>query len=286
MSKLEMVLQCPDEEKHAADAESVRVHGDKVFSCGDDGKVKVFDRNLKLIKDLAAHDYAVYDVFVFGDTLFTGSIDTKIKTWDANTFELKKTIESHDEAVRRFCTDGKLIYAGDEKGEVRGYTPEGELSVLYNVVEEVWSMYAKGDLLYTVRDRGITITQLKGEDNKFCHIQSLDGRAPIYANDDWLIFPDTSGLSLDVRENNKTSGFALKGQLKGTEMIVTAASGHGTMVVTGSWDSELRLWDLRTMKETGRCSIPGVPNGIAVGENGDVYAVGVGGFICKLKASA
>ncbi|XP_066962403.1 F-box/WD repeat-containing protein sel-10 isoform X2 [Macrobrachium rosenbergii] len=285
MSKLEMVLQSPDEEKHTADAESVRVHGDKVFSCGDDGKVKVFDRNLKLIKDFTAHDYAVYDIFVFGDTLFTGSIDTKIKTWDINTFELKNTIEKHEEAVRRFCTDGKLIYAGDEKGEVRGYTPEGELSVLYNVVEEVWSMYAKDDLLYTVRDRGLTISQVRGEDNKYCHLKSLEGRAPIYANDEWLVFPDTSGLSLEVRDNNKTSGFALKGQLKGPEMIVTAAGGHGTVVVTGGWDSELRLWDLRTMKETGRCSVPGVPNGIAVGENGDVYAVGVGGFICKLKVS-
>ncbi|XP_068203001.1 myosin heavy chain kinase C isoform X2 [Palaemon carinicauda] len=285
MSKLEMVKQSPDEEKHTADAEGIRVEGDKVFSCGDDGKVKVFDRDLKLIKDFTAHDYAVYDVFAFGDTLFTGSIDTKIKVWDINTFELKKTIEGHEEAVRKFCTDGKLIYAGDEKGLVRGYTPAGDSTVSYNVVEEVWSMYAKEDLLYTVRDRGITITQVKGEDNKYFHVQSLEGRAPIHATNDLLVFPDTSGLSLEVRENNKASHFALKGQLKGPEMIITAVGGHGTMLVTGGWDAELRLWDLTTMKETGRCSIPGVPNGIAVCENGDVYAAGVDGFVCKLKAS-
>lgn len=283
MSKLQLVKKVSDEDQHQGDVEGVRIEGGKIITCGDDGKVKIFDGDLKLLKEIKAHDYAVYDVIVFGETLFTCSIDASVKSWDFNTLELKKVVGQHEEGVRKFCTDGKLIYAGDEKAEVKGYTPEGDLKVTYNVVEEVWGLYAKEDLLYSVRDRGVTVTQLKGEDNKFTHVKSLDGRAPLYVHGNWLVFPDVAALTLEIHDNNRSSSFAHKGTLKGPEMIITALGGCGDRVASGGYDLQLSLWDLSKMAQIAKCYLPEVPNGIAVNAQGDIYVVGAGGYICKYK---
>ncbi|KAK7081136.1 hypothetical protein SK128_002599 [Halocaridina rubra] len=315
-----MVCSVPDEKQHGADGEGVTIRDGKVFTCGDDGKVKfvrpkalgplpepdveaviihnqrvltcsdagkvkIFDMDLKLIQEFKAHDYAVYDVLVFNNTLFTCCIDSTIKTWDVNTLEHKNTIQKHEEAVRKLCTNGKLVFAGDEKGEVRGYTEDGVLSVWYGVVEEVWGLYAKDDLLFSIRDRGLTIQQVKGEDNKFAHLKSIDGRAPIYAHGEWLVFPDTPGMTLQVFDNNKNTQFALKGEMKGHEMIITAIGGWGDHLLSAGWDSELRLWDLKKLSELSKCKLPDVPNAIAATDQGEIFVVGVGGYICKLKAT-
>lgn len=43
------------------------------------------------------------------------------------------------------------------------YTTEGNVVGKYNMVEEVWGLLARNGLLYTVRDRGVTISDAKGE---------------------------------------------------------------------------------------------------------------------------
>lgn len=41
MTKVEVVARASEEEQHQIDTEGVCVHGDRVFTCADDGKVKV-----------------------------------------------------------------------------------------------------------------------------------------------------------------------------------------------------------------------------------------------------
>ncbi|XP_045620289.1 myosin heavy chain kinase B isoform X2 [Procambarus clarkii] len=319
MVELKVVATASDDQTHEGDAQSVHVHGN-VFTCGEDGKVKftlskqlvtkpgddiesvlihagrvltcstsgsikIWDHNnLKLLNEFKAHDYSINDLLVLGNTLFTCSVDATIKTWDLETLQLKKTLAPHVDSVRKLATNGTNVFAGDDNGEVRVYDQEGEFLAMYGVVEEVWDLHAQDDLLYTVRDRGVTITQTKGETNKFTVTKSLDGRAPLCVVGNHLSFPDTSGLSICVHDNTFGS-YKLRGQLQGHEMIITALAGWGPdRLVSSGWDNQVRLWDLSALKGLASCALPGCPNGLACSQDGCVFAAGAEGFLCKMKA--
>ncbi|XP_042232756.1 F-box/WD repeat-containing protein 11-like isoform X1 [Homarus americanus] len=321
MTKLEVVVTATDDQKHEDDVESVRVHGEQVFTCGgdnkvkfiklnqlmprpekeiesllvtasrvltcsQDGKVKVWDHHdLKLLHEFKAHDYSINDLLVLGSTLFTCSVDATVKSWDLNTFELKNTLTNHEESVRKLATNGTHVFAGDDKGEVYVFDESGAVQASYGVVEEVWSLHAQDDLIYSVRDRGVTITQTKGQKNKFTVIKSLEGRAPICVAGNNLTFPDTSGLTIRVHDNTAGS-YKLKGELKGHEMIITALGGVGEdRLLSAGWDNEARLWDLTSLKLLASCGLPGYTNGIAASQDGYIFAAGAGGFVCKMKIS-
>lgn len=68
--------------------------------------------------EFKAHNYAVTDILVVGNNIFTACADCTFSIWDANTFELKRGIEGHEESIRKIITDGKNVFAGDDKGEV------------------------------------------------------------------------------------------------------------------------------------------------------------------------
>ncbi|KAK8732164.1 hypothetical protein OTU49_007218 [Cherax quadricarinatus] len=286
MTKLEVVATVSDDQKHQSDANSVCLHGEKVFTCADDGKVKVWDHHdLKLLHEFQAHDYGVNDLLVLGNTLFTCSVDATVKSWDVNTFQLKKTLSPHEESVRKLATNGTSVFAGDDKGEVRVYTEEGDLLAFYSVVEEVWGLHAQENLLYTVRDRGVTITQTKGETNKFTVTKSLDGRAPLCVVGGNLVVPEASGLSIIVYDNT-SSAYTLRGQLQGHAMIITSLAGMSEdRLVSAGWDNTARVWDLHTLAPltTTPCTLPGCPNTLAASPDGCVFAAGIGGYLCKMK---
>ncbi|XP_071537148.1 uncharacterized protein [Panulirus ornatus] len=285
MVKLEVVARVPDDQQHLQDAGGVHLHGGKVFTCAEDTKVKVFGQNdLKLVHDFKAHDYAVNDLLVVGDTLFTCCADATVRMWDVNTLQLKKTIEGHEEAIRKLATSGDRVFSGDDKGEVRVYDLDGVVRASYNVVEEVWGLHAQDDLIYTVRDRGLTVTQLKGETNKFAVTASLEGRAPLCVVGKSLALPDMSGFIINVRDNTPIS-YNLRGTLKGHEMIITALGGWDDRLVSAGWDNTAYLWDLTSLQQLASCPLPGTASGIAATDDGTIFAVGSEGFVCKLKAS-
>lgn len=51
MTKVEVVARASEEEKHQIDTEGLCVYGDRVFTCADDGKVKV----RRLLLDILFH---------------------------------------------------------------------------------------------------------------------------------------------------------------------------------------------------------------------------------------
>ncbi|KAK4315218.1 hypothetical protein Pmani_013546 [Petrolisthes manimaculis] len=283
MTKLEVVSRVTEEEQHKVDTEGLCVYGDRVFTCADDGKVKVFDHhNLKLVHEFQPHDYCVNDVLVVKDILFTCSVDSTIKMWDAKTCQAKGTTGTHNESVRKLATDGTRLYAGDDGGEVRIYTLDGNAVATHSLVEEVWGLVAIDDLIYSVRDRGVTISQIKGETSKSAVMASIEGRAPIAVVGDNLLVADAAGHSICVRDNIKKS-YKVKGELKGHELIMTAMAGHGQRVVSGGWDNLLKLWDLTTFQQLGSCDLPACPSALAMSEDGCIFATGGGGFVCKMK---
>ncbi|XP_042894161.1 F-box/WD repeat-containing protein 7-like isoform X2 [Penaeus japonicus] len=285
MPNLEFVKSASDDQKHAEDIEVVSAHGGKLYSGDDEGKVKIWDHDLNLLHEFKAHNYAVTDILVVGNNIFTACADCTFNIWDANTFEFLRAIKGHEESVRKIKTDGKNIFAGDDKGEVRVYSLDGDFEKMYAMVEEVWGLHAEGNRFYTIRDRGLTITEAKNESNKFTVLSSTsEGRAPLYVTSDTLAYMDRAGMVVLIHDNNPGS-HKLKGQLKGHDRIVTALSGVENFMVSAGWDNKVKLWDVNTFQELGSCDIPGCANGLAVTDDKLVFAGGIGGFVCKLKIS-
>lgn len=86
---------------------------------------KVWNPDLKLIKETHAHPVNIYSLAAHENLVFTCSNDGTIQSWDAETLEKKKTLIENpsDEQLRLFATpDGKL-YSGDDKGNVSKTRP-------------------------------------------------------------------------------------------------------------------------------------------------------------------
>ncbi|XP_045117070.1 F-box/WD repeat-containing protein 7-like [Portunus trituberculatus] len=284
MTKMEVVARASEEQQHTADGAAVCVDGDRVYVGAEDGKLKVYNHHtMELIQEVAAHEYSITDLLLLGASLFSSSADTTVKVWDSATLTLRTTTQPHEEAVRKMATNGVHVFAGDDKGDVRLYDVDGRCSGTHAMVEEVWALHAQEDLLYSVRDRGITISRLSDTSNKSSVVASIEGRAPMVVSGDYLVYGDASGMSLVVREN-KTKGGKELGMLTGHQMIITAVAkcGEGRAVSSG-YDNTLKLWDLKGMKELASCPLPGCAGALAVSEDGCIFATGSGGYVCKVK---
>lgn len=53
--------------------------------------------------------------------------------------------------------------------QVRVYSLDGDFAKMYSMVEEVWGLHVEGSRLYTIRDRGLTITEAKGRYMDFAY---------------------------------------------------------------------------------------------------------------------
>nr|CAD7404455.1 unnamed protein product [Timema poppensis] len=120
---------------------------------------RVWDPHLRFLMELRAHESVVFHLATIGDTLYTCSNDGTIKAWDIDTLEHKKTLLQYDSEVWRFFAAQGRLYAGDVQGTVRVYEND-ELMRIYDLTEEVRDMAVSTQLLYTVRDRDLVITEL------------------------------------------------------------------------------------------------------------------------------
>ncbi|XP_037773087.1 uncharacterized protein LOC119568624, partial [Penaeus monodon] len=197
------------------------------------------DYNLNLLHEFKAHNYAVTDILVVGHNIFTACADCTFSIWDANTFEFKRGIEGHEESIRKIKTDGKNVFAGDDKGEVRVYSSNGDFAKM---------------------DRGLPKTETKGESNKFTVINSTsEGRAPLYVTSDTLAYLDRTGMVVLIHDNTPSS-HQLKGQSRwGHDRIVTALRGVGNFMVSGGWGKQQgQAVDVASFRELGSSDIPGL----------------------------
>nr|CAD7205220.1 unnamed protein product [Timema douglasi] len=164
--------------------------------------------------ELRAHESVVFHLATIGDTLYTCSNDGTIKAWDIDTLEHKKTLLQYDSEVWRFFAAQGRLYAGDVQGTVRVYEND-ELMRIYDLTEEVRDMAVSTQLLYTVRDRDLVITELlPGPKGRAVTRQTIEGSSPMCLVGDMICFVSRSARDILVHDNNKQSSFRELGKIQ------------------------------------------------------------------------
>ncbi|KAF2349701.1 WD40 repeat [Trinorchestia longiramus] len=291
MVALTLACEADAESRHGADLETVIVHDNRIYTAADDGKVKVWNTDLKLEKEFQAHDYAVYHLLVLKNRLFTASIDATIKVWKLGSFELETTLTGHEEPVRRLATNGERLFSGDEKGDVIIWNSDSLASEnRYETVEEVWDIAAIDRYFFTVRDRGLSVTEVKNDTTSmFTVVKSLQGRAPIYMSPKHLLYGEFgTGYGLHLHKN-EPNDFPKITDLRGHSMIVTCVGGNivggSERVASSGYDNKVNLWELPSGKLLTSADVSVTPSSLAMASDGTVYFGGPDGYLAKLVAA-
>ncbi len=105
-----------------------------LLSGGWDAHLKIWDRNLNLLKSIPAHNYAIYSI-VFSPNkkwLATGSRDKTIKIWDAQNPQQPKTIDAEKYNGHRFSVN-KILW--DKKTELLYSTGDDKKLMIWKITE-------------------------------------------------------------------------------------------------------------------------------------------------------
>ncbi|XP_066993199.1 myosin heavy chain kinase C [Anabrus simplex] len=271
-------------DRHLKDVYSLLFYNGKLYSSSEDGKVKVWGTDLRLQGVIDAHKSVVYHIAAIKDTIYSCSNDGTVKAWDINTLKHKKTLmNSEDEISRLFVADG-VLYAGDDQGCITVFEND-EVKLVYNLVEEVRDFAVVGNLIYTIRDRDLVITEmLPGESKRVVTRHTMEGSSPMCIVGNKLCFATRTASAIAVYDNNKEAHYKYLAELQGHSMIINALCGNNSTLYSGSWDKTVKQWDLETCKCTATGELDYCINALAIGPQGEVYAGGANGLISRLDS--
>ncbi|XP_063227805.1 uncharacterized protein LOC134533925 isoform X1 [Bacillus rossius redtenbacheri] len=223
---LRVTATVSETDKHSNDVTGLCFHDGKLYSAAEDGKVKVWTPELRKLAEFRAHDSAVFHLAALGDQLYTCSNDgSAVQAWDAASGERRTTLLGGGAEVWRLhAHDGKL-YAGDAQGVVRIWS--GDVLVRsFELTEEVRGLAVQGNLIYTVRDRDLVITEtLAGEKSGPVTRQTIEGSSPLCLVGTRVCFASRSGVDILVHDNSKETRFKQLGIIK-VELKKTGGGGY------------------------------------------------------------
>ncbi|KAF5281949.1 hypothetical protein FQA39_LY00473 [Lamprigera yunnana] len=275
--------QVNEEEKHEFDITALVCYDNKLYSASDDGKIKIWDNNLKLLGQVQAHPCSVYSITIGKDTIYSCSNDGSVKAYDLK--DMKETVisEEKNEMYKVHFNEGKL-YVGDDGGLVRIFS-NNKLVGLLEVMHPITDLLALGNLIYTSRDLYVIISEIHSEQKRISTLKAIEGRSPVCVVGDKLCFPGRNGRDIMVHQNLKNTEFEMCGKVvDGHELIINAVCGYKNneeeFLYTGGWDKVVKKWKLTpTIALVDKCEV-GVPiTSIVIGANGEVYVGGESGHI-------
>ncbi|KRT80061.1 WD40 domain-containing protein [Oryctes borbonicus] len=275
-------------DKHISDVNALVYYKGKLYSGADDGKIIVWEEDLKKVTEVNAHPTTVYSLAADGDTLYSCSNDGTIKAWNLNDLAAKETIFQVEQGeIYKIYVKNRLLYSSDEQGVVRIH--EGKtLKGTYNLLEPLKDILVDNNVLFTVRDLDVVVTALK-EHNNFQLTKTLEGRAPMCMAGNYLCFSSRGGKDILIHENSESSSYKLVTEYKDAhEMIINALvgvkSGNDTLLYSAGWDKIVKQWKIEngTCKPVNSCDADMVVNVLTYGEKGEVYAGGSDGHIVRI----
>ncbi|XP_058130631.1 uncharacterized protein LOC131287543 [Anopheles ziemanni] len=292
-----------DSDKHSSDITAVLYHNDHVFSAGGDGKVKVWSKDLRLLKELTPHEVYIYAMAIDSKgRMYTSSCDGTIKclTDPVNGDECKELLKCNDEIECLFVDRNDNLYSGDDKGIITMWIDQ-RIKYKFNVVEQVRSMAIQNNIIYSIRDNDLTVTEIieGSASGRFMTKASIPGKCPVklcgnctedgvYSN---VAILTRDGLGITMIKNSRKDQYpVIWTKEHAHNMIINAMSASDEYLYTAGYGGALKQWsgiDTQEPKLTGEVVVGSDSvciNSVAVGaEKTTVYVGGSDGHLQLVK---
>ncbi|XP_023013231.1 uncharacterized protein [Leptinotarsa decemlineata] len=290
---LRVGCRADDADKHEFDINFLLYHKGILYSAGDDGKVMAWAPDLKKLAEVQSNQCSVFCLAASDDTLYSCSNEGTIKSFELKTLKEKEVITKDDQAEywRVSYSDG-CLYSGDHEGYIKVWK-DGKFYGSLNIAEPIKDMAVFKNLIFTVKDLDLVITDMKleGEKLRYGTKNNFMGRAPVTTiGEKYFSFVSREGMDIILHENNSDSHFkALSKTQNAHEKIINALAGaswdNKDIIFSGGWDKQLKKWTIvdNNLKEGGSCDVEIVINAIAIGDKGELYVGGADGHIVRIE---
>jgi len=273
-------------DKHASDVNTLIYHKNRVYSGAADGKIKVWDEDLKLVGSIDAHSSAVLSIVADDNTLYSCSNDGTLKEWTLPDLKLKQTLLKSENELWKLCFTDGLLYVGDNEGNVQCFFDDKLISML-NIVEPVKDMLVNDRLVYTVRDLNLVITELyPGVKESYGLFKTIKGRAPLCIAGERLFLCSRNGKDILVHENSTDLDFKEITHGKDAhEKTINALCGvtndRISLIYSGGMDKMLKQWKVfgSSLQKQNACPVEMCINAITAGPKGEIFVGGSDGHI-------
>jgi len=278
-----------DGDRHSSDVNSLLFHQGKLYSGADDGKIKVWDENLKLVATIdGAHAKSVFALAASDDTLYSGSNDGTIKSWSLSDLTSKATLAKGQREIARLVYDNATLYACDSKGMVELYNKD-KLATDVNLIDPIKDMLVVDNLLYTLQELDIVIRLIRSKFGDFERRKTIMGGVPMCIAGDKLLFCSRSGEDIHLRENSTDLNFkdiALIQEAHDARIhsMIGMVKGGDTMLYSGGGDKVVKQWkiDGKCLVKISHCPVKTGVNVMTPGPKGEVYVGCRDGFMFRL----
>ncbi|XP_044257745.1 uncharacterized protein LOC123006900 isoform X2 [Tribolium madens] len=286
-----VATRADDVDKHEFDVNQLIYHKGKLYSAGDDGKIKMWAPDLKFLKEVQAHPCSIYSITADGDAIYSCSNDGTVKSWELETLK-KKTVFLEDKEVEfwKVKYDKGILYIGDDQGNVRMYKNETFYGSI-NVAIPVKDLAIKDNLMFASKDNDVIVTDLILQEEKpqFGIKATLMGRGPLGLVDNKVIFLSRDGKDILVNQIDEQQHLKETAKVvKAHDMIINGAIAvnwdGNPWLFTAGWDKVIKKWKIAndSLKADGSCNIDFIVNTMAYGDKDQIYAAGSDGHIARL----
>ncbi|KAI8621009.1 hypothetical protein BC830DRAFT_1224959 [Chytriomyces sp. MP71] len=206
----------PGHETHVVTC--LQFDSDKIVSGSDDQTIHIYDTNTgRLRKKLVGHDGGVWALQYWGDALVSGSTDRTVRVWDMDTGLCTHLFEGHTSTVRCLM--------------IVPPTPSKSPSFRSSNLAEPILEPAEPLIVTGSRDATLRVWRLPNPKADKSHIPH---------NAAGTVNVSSAGNTYDDAGTNPWFVHTLTGHTNS----VRAIAGHGRVLVSGSYDATVRVWDL------------------------------------------
>lgn len=251
MATLTILASTSNEQRHSDSVEFVTeypCHG-LFYSGGDDGKLKIWNRDLTLRYEQKLHEYQVSHAAFTTDSIYTCSNSPFIKEWThlgVDGLVQKRQLSGHTDSVRKLRTSrSRLISGGDDGMVCMWFMENGKCDAVFPVIEEVWDLKVDGDLIFTVRDRGVTVWATCDEDQRFMQCGYFDGHAPLALAPD-LVYCVDHDTSTKILAYDRKNEYKLVQTIEASDRIIRSLTITQNVLFAGGFDQTLKAFDRKT----------------------------------------
>ncbi|KAI8615177.1 hypothetical protein BC830DRAFT_320710 [Chytriomyces sp. MP71] len=206
----------PGHETHVVTC--LQFDNDKIVSGSDDQTIHIYDTNTgRLRRKLIGHDGGVWALQYWGDALVSGSTDRTVRVWDMDTGLCTHLFEGHTSTVRCLMIIPPTPSTSPSFSSGKPAEP---------ILEPTEPLIVTGS-----RDATLRVWRLPNP--------KID-KSYIPHNAAGTVHVSNTGNTYDDAGMNPWFMHTLTGHTNS----VRAIAGHGRVLVSGSYDSTVRVWDL------------------------------------------